>query len=173
MASKRFLMVLVDSSAARMPLPDATIASATLFSSSRFIGFPPSLPRARPGSFPSFLPQDLDTRQGLALQPFEESAAGSGYIGEAPGHAGGVERRHRIATAGYRYKLPGLRQFRRRFRDFDGAGVERLHLEGAERAVPHQCLAARQHRDGEFDAAWADVEDHVGRPDLGGIDDAR
>src|SRR5271168_3741578 len=37
MASKRFLMVLVDSSAARMPRPGATMAAATLFNSVRFI----------------------------------------------------------------------------------------------------------------------------------------
>ena len=36
-ASKRFLMVPEDSSAARMPRPGATMASATLFSSARFI----------------------------------------------------------------------------------------------------------------------------------------
>src|SRR5260370_42579927 len=38
MASKRFLMVPVDSSAARMPLPGATRARATLLRSARFIG---------------------------------------------------------------------------------------------------------------------------------------
>src|SRR5436305_1043780 len=38
MASKRFLMVPEDSSAARMPRPGATMALATLFSSARFIG---------------------------------------------------------------------------------------------------------------------------------------
>src|SRR5579884_2109555 len=37
MASNRFLMVPVDSSAARMPRPGATIAAATLFNSLRFI----------------------------------------------------------------------------------------------------------------------------------------
>ena len=38
MASKRFLMVPEDSSAARMPRPGATMAAATLFNSARFIG---------------------------------------------------------------------------------------------------------------------------------------
>src|SRR5262245_43716418 len=38
MASKRFLMVPEDSSAARMPLPGVTMATATLLSSVRFIG---------------------------------------------------------------------------------------------------------------------------------------
>src|ERR1700679_4125057 len=37
MASKRFLIVPVDSSAARMPLPGATMARATLLRSARFI----------------------------------------------------------------------------------------------------------------------------------------
>src|SRR6266852_7038804 len=38
MASKRFLMVPVDSSAASTPLPGATRARATLLRSARFIG---------------------------------------------------------------------------------------------------------------------------------------
>src|SRR5215470_13032293 len=38
MASKRFLMVPEDSSAARMPLPGVTMATATWLSSVRFIG---------------------------------------------------------------------------------------------------------------------------------------
>src|SRR5579872_584006 len=38
MASKRFLIVPVDSSAARMPLPGATMATATWLRSARFIG---------------------------------------------------------------------------------------------------------------------------------------
>src|SRR5690348_6753887 len=37
MASKRFLIVPEDSSAARMPLPGATMALATLLSSARFM----------------------------------------------------------------------------------------------------------------------------------------
>src|SRR5262249_58992940 len=49
--------------------------------------------------------QHLDTRQGLALEPFEEGAAGGRDIGEALGHAGAVERCHRVAAAGDRDKL--------------------------------------------------------------------
>ncbi len=69
--------------------------------------------------------------------------------------------------------LPACGQFRGRFRDFDGAVVERFHLEGAERAVPDQRLDARQHRDDVLDAARADIEDHVVGADLVDVDDAR
>src|SRR5476649_116323 len=127
MASKRLPMVPVDSSAARMPLPGATMANATLFNSSKFM-----LPSI---AIKSFLPQHLDPRQGLALKPFQESAAGCGYISQPVDDAGDVERGHRVATARHRDKLAGGGQFRRGLRDFDGAGVEGFHLEGAERAV--------------------------------------
>ena len=67
--------------------------------------------------------QYLDTRQDLALEPFEEGAAGGRHIGEALGDARKVERRHGIAAARYADK-PAIRgEFRRRFRDFDGAIV--------------------------------------------------
>ena len=77
-ASKRFLMVPEDSSAARMPRPGATMASATLLSSARFIvcllmrsGFWPILAasarRWQSGMIgsASFRPQHLDPRQAL------------------------------------------------------------------------------------------------------------
>ena len=85
-------------------------------------------------------PQDFDARQGLAFEPFEEGAAGGRDIGEAAGGAGGIERRHGVAAAGDADKLAGGRQFGRGFGDFDGAVVERLDLERAERAVPDQRL---------------------------------
>src|SRR5580700_9860001 len=157
MASKRFLIVPLDSSAARMPRPGATMASATLLSSVRFIARSSkcgstagSLCRTagRGGSGGSF--ENLDARQHLALEPFEEGAA----RGDAD----------KLATGG---------QFGGRFRDFDGAVVERFHLEGAERAVPDERLDAGQHRDDILDGARADIEDHVVFADLVDGHDAR
>src|SRR5205807_5504092 len=101
-ASNRFLMVLVDSSAARMPLPGATIARATLLSSARFILRLPaevtsavptnpvptdSLPfitlkynAQNPAGRPSAIPiQAIFFRQFLAaVQRFNTSTPGSG-----------------------------------------------------------------------------------------------
>src|SRR6202034_1678993 len=154
MASKRFLMVLVDSSAARMPRPAATIASATLFNSARFIvlssGSLPTLCLI-PAGGGSRCHEHLDARQGLALQPFQKGAAGGGNVGEAAGDAGDVERRHCIAAAGNADKLAGSREFRRRLGDFDRAVVERLEFKGAERTVPDQRPGARQDRDDVLD----------------------
>src|SRR5215475_5030062 len=98
MASKRFLIVPEDSSAARMPLPGATMARATLFNSSRFIALSRNFS-------PLSYSQHLDPRQGLPLQPFQESAAGCGYIAQAVGHARDIERRYRIAAARDRDKF--------------------------------------------------------------------
>src|SRR6185437_11296624 len=105
MASKRFLMVPEDSSAARMPLPGATMARATLFSSSTFIALS-DLTASQ-----SFYSQDLDPRQGLTLQPLQEGPAGCGYIGQAIGDAGDIERRHRVAAARDRHEFSGGGQF--------------------------------------------------------------
>src|SRR5690242_13462419 len=101
MASKRFLMVPVLSSAARMPRPGSTSAPAILFNASRFT-FPP-LPRdpssmdgvrlarlkgkrqAGAAPFPAFPARSssadlalerLDAGESLALHPFQEGAAG-------------------------------------------------------------------------------------------------
>src|SRR5919205_2242987 len=100
MASNRFLIVEELSSAARMPLPGCTIASATLVSWSRFIRLPsfieilsPTLARLR------LFPKRLYARQRLALQPFEEGAARRRDIGEIVGDARVVERRHGVAAA--------------------------------------------------------------------------
>src|SRR6266511_1865401 len=106
-------MVPEDSSAARMPRPGATIASATLFNSARFIGasFVTSwsqLSQTWPGfcrlfarlqRAGSLLPQYLHTRQRLAFEPLQEGAARGRHIGEPPGHPGRVEGGDRIATA--------------------------------------------------------------------------
>src|SRR5581483_3733739 len=106
MASKRFLMVPVDSSAARMPRPGAVMASATLFSSARFIAL--SLIRS-PGDLWTmlqgaircvgtarlivlFYPQHLHTRQGFPFHPLQEGASGCGHIGKTVRHARGVQR---------------------------------------------------------------------------------
>ncbi len=82
-------------------------------------------------------------------------------MGEPVPHRGGVERRHRVAAAGKTDKLLRGRQFRGRFGHLDRAVVERLELEGAERAVPDQRLGAAEHRNDVLDAARPDVEDHV------------
>ena len=182
MASKRFLIVPVDSSAARMPRPGATIASATLFNSARFIACSsmfgvgagwPIMPQTRGRGGSRGYSKDLDARQRLAFEPFQESAARGRHVGEAAGDAGDVERRHRVAAAGNADKLAGRREFRGRFGHFDRAVVERLDLEGAERAVPDQRLGAGQHRDDLLDAARPDVEDHVVCADVVHRDDAR
>src|SRR6476659_9287418 len=120
-ASNRFLMVPDDSSAARMPRPGATMASATLLSSARFIVFSHgfgisgrfcrlfvTLAKGDDARYlPSFCPQHLDPGQGFALQPFEEGAAGGRDVGELPGHTGAVERCDRIPDTRDRYQLPG------------------------------------------------------------------
>ena len=54
------------------------------------------------------------------------------------GHAGMVERRHRIAAAGDRDQLAGLGALRRMAGRGHRALVEGRDLEGAERAVPDQ-----------------------------------
>src|SRR5690349_17876718 len=119
MASKRFLMVPVDSSAARMPLPGAVMASATLLRSARFIRpllylefFDLKFLRFRPGRTEhrsaSLLPQNLDPWQRLALHPFQEGAACCGHICEFFRHARHIEGGNRVATAGDRHKLAVL-----------------------------------------------------------------
>src|SRR4051812_32813503 len=120
MASNRFLMVPVDSSAARMPLPDAVMASATLLRSARFIACSlmpvvddpetifGAVGCAAMGLSELFLPQDLDAGQGLALHPLQESAAGGGNIGKLVSDPCGIKRRHSVATACHRNELAGL-----------------------------------------------------------------
>src|SRR3954468_8014138 len=104
------------------------------------------------GQFGSFYPQYLDPREGLAFEPFQESAARRRHIAEAIGDASLVEGGDRVAPATDRDELACLCELGRRFRDLDGAGVEWLFLEGAERAVPHQRLRSGQDRDDVFDA---------------------
>src|SRR6185312_8415095 len=106
MASKRFLMVPVDSSAARMPLPGAVMACATLFSSARFIAMSPWIMKSgvcscsisAPERFRlgSFYLQHLDPWQRLALHPFQEGAAGCGHVGQAVRHARGIQCRNGV-----------------------------------------------------------------------------
>src|SRR5215475_10501477 len=99
-ASKRRLIVPVDSSAAKMPLPGATIAFATLFNSTRFMAFLrlASLERVSL-RLKSPHPQNLDARQRLAFHPFQERAAGRRHIAEALCGAGRIEGRHRVTAA--------------------------------------------------------------------------
>src|SRR5690242_15508652 len=110
MTSKRFLMVPDDSSAARMPRPGATIASATLCNSVRSMAsscygfvFGTIANRDianRDGSLRAGRSlgglQHLDAGQCLAFEPFEERAACGRGVGEPGGDAGGIERRHRV-----------------------------------------------------------------------------
>src|SRR6266508_375245 len=120
MASKRFLMVPDDSSAARMPRPGATMASATLLSSARFITtssfallihrqfcrrFEP-LQRVYRCIGHSSDPKYLDARQRFAFQPFEERAPGGRDVREPFGRASGIERGDRVTAACHRYNLP-------------------------------------------------------------------
>src|ERR1700738_4601265 len=121
MESKRFLMVPDDSSAARMPRPGATIASAILLSSARFIA----------GSsffFPihSLHLENFHPRQAPAFHPFEESAARSRDIGKPLRRSCGVQCRYGIAPARDADKVARAREFRSRFRDFDRADGARL-----------------------------------------------
>ena len=58
-------------------------------------------------------------------------------------------------------------------RGLDRAGVEGLHLEGAERAVPDQGLRPREDRDDMRDALRADIEDHFVGVDMVDIHHAR
>src|SRR5258708_33694873 len=109
MASKRFLMVPVDSSAARMPLPGAVMALATLLRSARFISPSPGFvgSRSRIGLRPSgmtpsasLLPQNLDPWQRFALHPFQEGAAGCGHICEFFRHVRHIKGSDGVAAAG-------------------------------------------------------------------------
>src|SRR4249919_971202 len=174
MTSKRFLIVPEDSSAARMPLPGATMACATLFNSSRFIFSSIASAAVPPDGMcsTSFYSQHLDPGQALTLEPFEKCTACGRDVGQPIGDPRNIECGDGVATTRYRDKLAGLGQFRGSFRDFDGAIVERLHLEGAERAIPHQCLRARQHGNNMFNAARADIQNHVGAADFVGVEHA-
>src|SRR4051812_23602406 len=105
-------MVPEDSSAARMPRPGAVIATATLFSSARFIAlsscqFSEMGPRrtTAAGRLGSFYSQHFDSGEGLALHPFEKGAAGGRYVGQALGDAGRIERGDRVASARHRDEL--------------------------------------------------------------------
>src|SRR5271169_3629022 len=153
MASKRFLIVLVDSSAARMPLPGFTMASATLFNAARFMA----------SSFVSrlFYPQGLDPLQGLSFQPFEEGAAGGRDIAEPLDHARMVQGGERVAAAGERVELSLAGEVRDAARERDGSGIEGRKLEGAHRPVPHQGAHASELRQDRFHRFRSDIENHL------------
>ena len=129
-ASKRFLIVPELSSAARMPLPGATILLRDLFQSSA-IDMSLSLQCCLPA---------LSRRAALAFEPFEKRAARGRDIGEivsTPACASAATVSPPPATE---MQLAHLGQHRDVARDRIGAGVERRRLEGAERPVPHQRL---------------------------------
>src|ERR1700737_906452 len=156
MASNRFLIVPVDSSAARMPRPGATMAVATLFSSLKFIA--PSSTCSTSRSLAPFRlrgalrnQQYLHAGQRLAFQRFKEGAAACRNMRHALLDRSDIERGHRVAASRKADKLPGGGEFRGRLGDLDCTIVERLMLEGTEWAVPDQGLAARQNRDDMFD----------------------
>src|SRR6516165_7392751 len=144
-------MVPVDSSAARMPRPGATMASATLFNSLKFIfvsrtfGAGDSAGIFRictlftGGSWSGFRnEQHFYARQGFAFERLQKGAARGRDMGQ-PAHDGsGVERRDRVAAPGKTDKLFSAGEFRDCLCHLDGAVVERLNFEGAERAIPHQ-----------------------------------
>src|SRR5581483_835364 len=102
--SKRRVQVALLSSAARMPLPlAASLAAISSIRSS--MAFSPSecaISRAYSRGCQAGLAaaENLDAGQLLALQPFQERAAGRRQEREAGGRAGMVERGHRIAAAG-------------------------------------------------------------------------
>src|SRR6267378_6460627 len=91
MASKRFLMVPVDSSAARMPLPGTTMASATLLRSARFIG---CLLRMR-GCFASQTRPFSGKTQETDQETDREIAQKADETGRRNSEAGGSFRRSR------------------------------------------------------------------------------
>src|SRR4051812_23957034 len=171
MASKRFLMVPVDSSAARMPLPGAVMASATLLRSARFIhpllnlescfrilACPAGPARRRSASL---LPQNLDPWQRFALHPFQEGAARCGHICELFRDARHIEGGDRISAAGDRYELAGLGPRRRILGDLDGGLFKWMQLESPERPVPHQGGGFVDGALDSFNRLAADVEHHA------------
>ena len=82
----------------------------------------------------------LDAGQRLALQPFEEGAARGRDVAEIVRHARVVQGGDGVAAAGDGEELARARALRRMLRRGDRGAVERLLLEGAERAVPDQRL---------------------------------
>src|SRR5918994_4365537 len=103
----------------------------------------------------------FDAGQGLALEPFQEGAAGRRDVGEAVGHAGMVERRDRVAAARDRDELAGRRALRRMAGRGHRALIERRDLERAERSVPHQRRGVVDRRLDALHGLRADVEDHA------------
>ena len=104
-----------------------------------------AMPARRRLRLRSTRPQDLDAGQRLAFQPFEEGAAGGRDIGEIVGDPGMVERRDRVAAAGDREQLAGLRSARGRLlRDGVGARVEgrRARTRRTGRSRPASCACA-------------------------------
>src|SRR6185503_19959389 len=96
MTSKRFLMVPELSSAARIPLPFATIAFAVLTNPSLSIALP-------------YCPTPLQCGyawERTALQPFQKRAASGGNIAEIVRHARVVQCRDRVAAPVNRKQTP-------------------------------------------------------------------
>src|SRR5215217_9715315 len=101
--------------------------------------------------------EGLDAREGLAFEPFQEGAAGRRHISERVRNAGVIERCYRIAAARHRDELAGPGALRGMAGRRHGALVERRDLEGAERAVPHQCRSVVDRGFDAFDRLGADI----------------
>ena len=110
--------------------------------------------------------QCRDAGQLAAFQPFEEGAAGARDVGELFRHARGVERCDGVSAPGHGHQRSGLRALGGGAGERERPLAERRDLEGAERAVPEQRLATREHIDIVTDGLGADVEDHLPRPDV-------
>src|SRR5215467_13572563 len=138
MASKRFLIVPEDSSAAKMPRPGATIACATLFNSARFIG-PSSTPLSHPdhsysvgrrNGSPALLNlKYFDAGKRFTFHPLQKCATGCRHVRQSFRHASRVERRHSVSAAGDGNEIAGFGELGGRFRHFNGADIERFELE--------------------------------------------
>src|ERR1700730_13707 len=134
-------MVPVDSSAAKMPRPGATMASATLFNPLRFIVL--SKRRRRDSAacltlFYALVAAEVSRTNSTStpgrVLPSSDSKKAPPPVETwlhrptAPRH---IERRHGVAAPGKTDKLFRFGEFRHGFRHLDGSGVERFHLEGA------------------------------------------
>src|SRR5665213_2282101 len=124
-ASKRLVQVPLLSSAARIPLPGATMRAA-MSSRRSAMG---AIPRYEPGRVidePHRIftlgiagwkrpletcrtdPQDFDAGEGFTFEPFQERAAGRRDEREIVGDAGVMQGRHRLAATGNRKELAGF-----------------------------------------------------------------
>src|SRR3954447_6078818 len=105
---------------------------------------------------PSGIVERLHAGQALALEQLERGAAAGREVVHLVPEAEAHQRRRRVAAADDR----GAPRARHRLRHRARAGGERLHLEGAHRAVPEHRARARDFAAVRLRRAWADVEPH-------------